>query len=263
MNHLRAIIRAVAFTALTVGLYVVWAAGALFALPLERASYRWRCFVFRSWARATARLLGARIEIRGAPPEPPFFLVSNHLSYVDVAIFASAVDCVFIAKQDVSRWPLLGLLSRSMGTIFINREKRRDVARVNALIERALASGKGIVLFAEGTSTEGAAVRPFKPALLERAAALRLPVSYASISYSTPAGEAPAHLSVCWWGDMTFLDHLFALFRLPGFHATLAFGPRSIQETDRKLLALKLRQAVEEQFIPVVLLEEECSAKAD
>jgi 1-acyl-sn-glycerol-3-phosphate acyltransferase len=262
MRQLRAILRALAFAALTLVLYATWAAGALIWLPSRRASYRWRCFIFRSWARATARLLGARIEVRGAPPEPPFFLVSNHLSYIDVVVLATAIDCVFIARQDVSRWPVMGLLCRSMGTIFIDREKRRDVARVNALIGRMLAEGKGIVLFAEGTSTEGATVRQFKPALLEQAAVMRLPVSYAALSYSTPAGEMAAHLSVCWWGDMTFPDHLFALFRLSQFHATLVFGPRSIREADRKLLAMKLRQAVEEQFIPVVTGEEECSAKA-
>jgi len=262
MSQLRASMRAAALAAMTLILYAGWGAGALFALPSDRASYRWRCLVFRFWARATARLLGIRVEVRGAPPGQPFFLVSNHLSYVDIVVFASALDCVFIAKQDVSRWPVLGLMCRSMGTIFIDREKRKDVTRVNRLIEKALASGRGIVLFAEGTSTEGATVREFKPALLEQAAALRLPVHYAALSYSTPSGEVPAHLSVCWWGDMTFPGHLFALLGLPGFRATLVFGPRSIQEADRKRLAIRLREAVEEQFIPVVVMEEECSAKA-
>ena len=262
MRQLRSIIRAVSLAALTLAMYAVFSAGSVLALPFARARYRWRCFMFRSWARTTARLLGISIEVRGTPPRPPFFLVSNHLSYVDIVVLASVMDCVFIAKADVSRWPVIGALCRSVGTIFIDREKRRDVGRVNALIEEALASGKGVVLFAEGTSTEGATVRQFKPALLEQAAALRLPVSYSAVSYSTPARETPAHLSVCWWGDMTFLDHLYALFGLCGIRATLAFGPRPIQEGDRKLLAIKLREAVEEQFIPVVVLEDECSAKA-
>jgi 1-acyl-sn-glycerol-3-phosphate acyltransferase len=262
MRQLRAIMRAAALAALTVVLYAVWGTGALFTLPFKGAFYVWRRLIFRSWARATARLLRIRIEVHGILPEPPFFLVSNHLSYIDIVVFASTLDCVFIAKRDVSRWPLLGSMCRSMGTIFIDRERRRDVTRVNGLIEEALAAGRGVVLFAEGTSTEGAAVREFKPALLEQAAAMRLPVSYAALSYSTPAGERPAHLSVCWWGDMTFLDHLFALLRLPGFRAKLIFGPRRVRESDRKLLAVKLRQAVEEQFIPVVVMEEECSAKA-
>jgi 1-acyl-sn-glycerol-3-phosphate acyltransferase len=243
--------RAAALAGLTFILYAGWGAGALLALPFDRARYRWRCLIFRSWARATARLLGIRIEVRGTPPRPPFFLVSNHLSYVDIIVFASAIECVFIAKQDVSRWPVLGLMCRSMGTIFIDREKRKDVTRVNGLIEKTLASGRGVVLFAEGTSTEGATVRQFKPALLEQAAALRLPVSCAALSYSTPTGEPPAHLSVCWWGDMTFPDHLFALLGLPWFRATLVFGPRSIREADRKRLAIRLREAVEEQFVKI------------
>ncbi|HSE97439.1 MAG TPA: 1-acyl-sn-glycerol-3-phosphate acyltransferase [Blastocatellia bacterium] len=262
MRHLRSITRAVSLAALTLAMYAVFSAGSVLALSFARARYRWRSFMFRSWARATARLLSISIEVRGTPPRPPFFLVSNHLSYVDIVVLASVIDSVFIAKAEVSRWPVIGALCRSVGTIFIDREKRSDVARVNALIEEALASGKGVMLFAEGTSTEGATVRQFKPALLEQAAVLRMPVSYSAVSYSTPAGEMPAHLSVCWWGDMTFLDHLYGLFGLREIRATLAFGPRPIQEADRKLLAIKLREAVEEQFVPVVVLEEECSAKA-
>jgi 1-acyl-sn-glycerol-3-phosphate acyltransferase len=196
----------------------------------------------------------------GALPRAPFFLVANHLSYVDVIVLASQVDCRFIAKQDISTWPLIGLLCRSVGTIFIDRNNRRDIARVNAQVEQALAEGRGVVLFPEGTSSQGTTVLPFKPGLLELAARAGLAVSYATLSYGVPDRETPAHLSVCWWGDMTFIIHLSGLLRLSEIDATLTFGRETIRGGDRKDLASQLHAAVKQEFIPVVKSEEACIA---
>jgi 1-acyl-sn-glycerol-3-phosphate acyltransferase len=184
-----------------------------------------------------------RITVEGVPPKPPFLLVSNHLSYADIVLLATQVDCVFVAKRDVRSWPILGLIIESMGTIFIDRTSRRDVMRVNEQIDRALQAGDGVVLFAEGTSSPGARVLPLKPSLLNLVARKNHPVSYASITYSDPA--------VCWYGDMTFADHFFDLLKLPHFEATLVFGDVPVQETDRKL-ARHLHQRIEEKFTPVM-----------
>ena len=78
-----------------------------------------------------------------------------------------------------------------------------------------------------------------------------LPVYYASLSYSTPPGEARADSSVCWWGDMTFPKHFFGLLKLKHFSADLAFGEEAIRDDDRKSLAAKLRAAVSARFVPV------------
>lgn len=258
MRHVRATVRALASCTLTGLVYVLWVTVSAVIFPSKRTALRWRHFIFRTWARAIAAIMGLRVCVSGPPPSAPFFLVSNHLGYVDIAVFASLLDCVFIAKQDVARWPVIGALCRSMGTIFIDRGSRRDVARVNALIERTLAERRGVVLFAEGTSSRGATVLPFKTSLLEPVARAGYSVSYAAVSYRAPAGGPPAHLSVCWWGDMAFVDHLFALFRVPEFEATVVFGPQAIRDADRKVLAGRLWHAVAERFVPVVKSEEEC-----
>jgi 1-acyl-sn-glycerol-3-phosphate acyltransferase len=234
--------------------------GLALLLPSRRARIRWRSFIFRRWAKATAALFKLRITTLGVPPRAPFFLVTNHLSYTDIIVLASQVDCSFIAKKDVLRWPLIGLLCRNLGTIFIDRNNRRDIARVNAQVEQALAEGRGVVLFPEGTSSPGATVLPFKSGLLELAARARLAVSYAALSYAVPERETPAHLSVCWWGDMTFMKHLFGLLGLSEINATLTFGRETIRGGDRKALASQLHAAVEQEFIPVVKSEEEWSA---
>jgi 1-acyl-sn-glycerol-3-phosphate acyltransferase len=251
-KHLRACARGFALCSVTACLYCVWLAVGVVVSFSPGASRRWRGFVFRAWARAGARVAGMRINLRGVPPRGAFFLVANHLSYMDVVALASRLDCVFVAKSEVARWPVVGPLCRAVGTVFVDRRNRRSLPVVLDSVGRALAAGSGVVLFAEGTSTSGAGVAPFRPSLLELAARERIPVHYVSLSYRTPAGEAPASEAVCWWGDMTFPDHLYGLFQLPGFGVSLTFGEQPILEGDRKALARRLWSAVNAQFIPVV-----------
>ncbi|HEY0385091.1 MAG TPA: lysophospholipid acyltransferase family protein, partial [Pyrinomonadaceae bacterium] len=218
---------------------------------LNEHKRRWRSYIFRRWAQSVAFIAGMKISVQGAPPSPPFLLVSNHLSYMDIVALAAHVDCTFVAKSEVGNWPVIGLLCRSMRTIFINRKLRSDIPRALAAIRLALKQGSGIVLFAEGTSTAGAAVAPFKPSLLELAARSRMPVHCASLSYLTPTGAPPAASAVCWWGDMTFPGHLFRLLGLRSFEAELIFGAQPVQAADRKVLSHRLWAAVSAQFSPV------------
>ncbi|MFQ5351272.1 MAG: lysophospholipid acyltransferase family protein, partial [Thermoanaerobaculia bacterium] len=148
--------------------------------------------------------------------------------------------------------PIIGSLCRSVGTLFVDRRANRDLPRAIATIDRTLEAGQGVVLFPEGTSTSGEEVARFHPSLLEVAARARYPVSYASLGYATAEGGAPAHLAICWWGDMELPGHLWRLLALPGFRATVAFGDERIQEDDRKLLAARLWRAVNGLFTPVV-----------
>ncbi len=260
MAHLRAMIRLFALCVVTCAMFVMLLAGLALLAASRRARSRWRGRVLRWWAGATAALLGVKITTVGAAPPPPFLLVANHLSYLDVVVLAARTDCRFVAKRDVSSWPLIGLLCRAVGTIFVDRENRRDLVRVNAATGRAMREGVGVVLFAEGTSSKGATVLPFKPGLLERAARSELAVAYAALSYRVRRGETPAHLSVCWWGDMTLIKHLVGLTKLSAIEATLVFGRAPVRAADRKQLARELRAAVLAEFIPVVKQEEECAA---
>jgi 1-acyl-sn-glycerol-3-phosphate acyltransferase len=260
MKTARVIFRAVALSVVTCAIYLLWLMGAPFVWPFKRARDNWRSFIFHTWAKAMARLVNLKIEVQGNVPQGAFFLVSNHLSYLDVVVYAALLDCVFIAKRDVAHWPVIGRMCRSMGTIFIDREKRRDTARVNALIEPIWAQGRGVLLFPEGTSTQGATVLPFNSSLLEPAARAGFPVSYAALSYSVPDDQQPAYLSVCWWGDMTFIGHLLEMLELREIRARVAFGAETIQFDNRKALAVQLHSAVKREFIPMPQAGEECNA---
>jgi len=252
MRSFRAAWRLLLVVKLTAIAYLAALIGSLVTLGMPRRRGRWRRLCTRYWSRSLLTVMGGRVECRGSAPEPPFFLVTNHLSYVDVLVLASRVDGVFIAKSEAAGWPLIGAMCRSVGTLFVDRRPTRDLPRTLAAVDRVLAAEQGVVLFPEGTSTCGAEVARFHPSLLEVAARARYPVSYASLGYATADGVAPAHLAVCWWGDMELPGHLWDLLALPGFRATVAFGDERIQDDDRKLLAARLWRAVDGLFTPVV-----------
>lgn len=218
--------------------------GAPWAARDAARSWRWRCLWFRRWAKGALYVLGVRLQVVGAPPRPPFLLVCNHLGYLDIAVIASVVDTTFVAKSDVARWPILGPLCRWMGTLFVDRGRRRDLPATLAALQAQLAAGHGVVLFPEGTSTPGSRVLPFHPPLLAAAARAGMPVAWAALTYSTPAGERDAADAVCWWGDVSFVAHLWALLRLPRVEARLRLGDEPLAGTDRKQLAERLHAAV-------------------
>lgn len=232
--------------------FAAWGTGTLLLLPSRRGRGMVRRVTLRGWAQGVAWILGVRITAEGPIPAPPFYLVSNHLGYLDIIVYAALMPARFVAKQEVRRWPVVGFLAWAGGTIFIDRTLKRDTVRVLDDMASAIAEGDGVVVFAEATSSPGHTVLPFRPALLECAARAGQPVHYASLAYRTPEDGPPAHLAVCWWGDMTFGRHLVALSSLSRIDATVRIGPGPIAERDRKRLADRLHRAVAAQFTPVV-----------
>lgn len=248
MRTLRAAVRLVCFVAATLGLYSFWFIARVF-IPNK---IHWRQATFGAWTRSFVWISNMRIEVIGTPPKPPFFLVTNHLSYTDIGAIRAVVKGVFVAKGEVETWFLAGRICRDMGTIFIDRTNRRDIPRAGEMIIERLDAGEGVVVFPEGTSTKGETVLPFNSSFLEFAARRDIAVSYAAISYRTPTGEMPASLAACWWEDITFFKHLWRLFHVNSYTAVINFGDEPVMNPDRKLLAAKLRDCVAERFIPVL-----------
>ena len=249
-GRLRAAGRAAGMLALTAADYVLYQGGRLLLAPWSRRRRGWHDRWIRHWARGVGRRLGLRWRVVGTPPEPPFLLVANHLSYADVFPLMAVTGANFVAKSEVGSWPVVGHLCRMSGTLLIDRRSRRDLLRVGQAIEERLAVGEGVILFPEGTTGRGDAMLPFKASLLEGAAAGGLPVWYATVSYRTPPGTPPPAGTVCWWGDEAFLPHFVRLMRVRRVEATLCFGPEPIADRDRKRLAARLRAAMEELFEP-------------
>lgn len=248
MKYIRATIRFLLFLISTFGLYFIW---YVFSFFVPNKIY-WRQLAFESWTRSFVWISGMEIEVIGEAPKPPFFLVSNHLSYVDIAVLRATVNGVFVAKVEVRDWPVAGRIVSDMGIIFIDRKKRRDIPRAGAEIVARLNDGEGVIIFPEGTSTKGEDILPFNSSFFEFASSIDLPVSYSSITYRTPDGEPPASKMICWWDNTTFIQHLYRLLTLKRYTAIITFGEESVIDPDRKQLAAELRRRVRDKFIPVI-----------
>ncbi len=248
MKYIRAAIKMVLFFGMTFGIYGVWFV-ADFIIPNKQY---WRQYIFRLWARAYVVIAGIQIEVIGERPKPPFFLVSNHLSYTDIPVLRSVVDSVFVAKADIQRWVIAGKIISDMEMIFIDRENRRDIPRAGSKIIDKLHQGEGVIIFPEGTSSKGEGVLPFNSSFFEFAAQTDLPIHYASISYQVKGDEQKASDSICWWDDISFIRHLWQFFQLRKSRAIIIFGSETVVDPNRKELAKTLWDRVNEKFIPII-----------
>jgi 1-acyl-sn-glycerol-3-phosphate acyltransferase len=250
MRTLRTGARALAFVAWTLALFTGHLAGRVLLPPAR--SRHWLARLQRRWARGTLRILGVRVRVEGEPPRPPFFLVANHLSYLDVAVLHACAPCAFVVKSEVARWPWIGRLTRATDHVFVQRARPRDLPRVIGALETRLARGGGVAVFAEATSSPGARVLPFRTPLFAVPARGRWPVHYAALSYRTDPRDPPAESAVCWWGDMEFLPHFASLLALRGIEARVCFGAQPLRGDDAKELARRAHAAVSARLVPVV-----------
>jgi 1-acyl-sn-glycerol-3-phosphate acyltransferase len=182
IRNIRAAVKLTLYTSATLGLYALW----FVVNPFVSDKVAWRQRIFHLWTLSFVRISQMRVEVTGKPPAPPFFLITNHLSYTDMGALRVVVDGVFVAKAEVKSWFLAGRICRDMGTIFIDRANRRDIPRAGEEIMRRLDAGEGVIVFPEGTSTAGEEVLPFNSSFFEFAARADLPVHYAALGYATP-----------------------------------------------------------------------------
>lgn len=248
MRHLRAAFRFALLFAATFGIYGLWLVLSFF---IPNRIY-WRQLILEWWARSFVWIAGCEIEVIGTAPKAPFFLVANHVGYFDIPVIRSAAKGVFVAKHDIKQWIFLGRMIRNMGTIYVDRSRKRDIPRAGEEVIERLSAGEGVIVFPEGTSTKGDMVLPFNSSFLAFAAKSDVPVSYASISYRTPDGEPPPSESICWWDDTPFLAHILRLLSLPRITAIVNFGDEPVVNPDRKQLAAELRDRVSKRFIPMM-----------
>jgi 1-acyl-sn-glycerol-3-phosphate acyltransferase len=185
-------------------------------------------------------VLNVTVAIQGQIPRAGL-LVSNHLSYLDIVVLAAAAPAVFVAKQEVSAWPVFGWFARAGGTIFVRREQRTSACATNERVAHLLEAGMLVVLFPEGTSTDGQTVLPFRSSLLEPAAAAHSPTTVGCLSYSVQDGDVAEE--VCYWRDMTFLPHLLNLLGKAAVEAAVRFQAVP-PGTDRKTFARELHRQV-------------------
>jgi 1-acyl-sn-glycerol-3-phosphate acyltransferase len=191
--------------------------------------------------RMLARRLGIRVTWRGKRPSQGL-ICSNHLSYLDILVYAAAAPCVFVSKQEVARWPIFGFFARAGGSIFVDRRSRASTESVARQIVRTLEAGVPVLLFPEGTSTDGSTVQRFHPSLLDPAVSLQCDMAAAAIGYRARGVE---ERELCWYGDASFAPHLLLTLGRDGMVAEVEFHPDRGSYTERKSAALDLHDKVE------------------
>jgi lyso-ornithine lipid O-acyltransferase len=191
--------------------------------------------------RRVGRIFRLEIQFDGAIPGCGL-LVCNHVSYMDILVLVSLAPAVFVAKREVKSWPVMGLLARLGGTVFINRQRRTHVGEVNDEIQAALDDSALVVVFPEGTSSDGRDVLPFKSSLLEPATQQKHPLTVGRVRYTLADGGDDE--AVAYWGDAVFFTHLLELLSRDKVRASVRFAPVTDHGNDRKELAQQLHAAV-------------------
>lgn len=204
------------------------------------------------------RILGVCITTIGRRADvAPLLIVSNHVSWLDISVITAVAPVVFVAKREVGTWPLFGLLARLQRSVFVDRERRQKTRDVNGEIARRLASGDAVLLFAEGTSSDGNRVLPFHSALIGAArdavatvgAAKQVWIQPMSVAYTAghglPLGR-PNRPIVAWYGNMSLLPHLRHLVAIGAIDVTVSWGePVCFGESShRKIVARRLEDRV-------------------
>jgi 1-acyl-sn-glycerol-3-phosphate acyltransferase len=229
---------------------VQWAAVAL-KRPLRR-----RIPVF--YHRTMCALLGVRVRVIGAPIDArPMLIVANHSSWLDISVITSAAPVVFVAKREIASWPFFGLLAKLQRSVFVDRDRRSKTSEVNAEIAQRLAEGDPVVLFGEGTASDGNRVLPFRTALIGAArdalatadGAQQVWIQPLSVAYVSFQGIRMGRLQrplAAWYGKMNLVKHLGTIGRRGAIDVVMTWGdPVPYNgETDRKALARTVESSV-------------------
>ncbi|MCX8125254.1 MAG: 1-acyl-sn-glycerol-3-phosphate acyltransferase [Spirochaetes bacterium] len=181
-----------------------------------------------AWCRALVKNLNIAVEMNGTLPSEGVLVVSNHRSYIDIAVIGQFFPCTFLAKRELANWPILGHAARLAKVIFVDRNntESRKISRVK--ISQTLKQGISVVVFPEGTSYAGPGILTFKPGTFELAADNNIAVVPVAIEYDD--------MLDAWVGNDTFIEHFIQTFKKPIVRVTISFGPILKNHTPQSIM---------------------------
>jgi len=248
---IRVISFALAFVALTLVLLPFQLIGIAFDLRLQRT-------IPHLYHRILCAMIGVRIrEIGRRSAATPALILSNHVSWLDICVISARAPVVFIAKSEVAGWPVLGWLARLQRTIFINRQARHQTGAATREIAARLLGGDAVVLFAEGTSSDGVRVLPFRSSLVgavhhalgnttHHTHVTVQPMSLAYVGFGgVPMGRSLRE-RVAWYGDVELVPHLLRVLASGAVDVTVSWGEATAYDmsADRKAIARGAERSV-------------------
>jgi 1-acyl-sn-glycerol-3-phosphate acyltransferase len=199
----------------------------------------------QAWARTMLARLAIELIVDGDPPvHGPVLLVSNHISWLDIVVLHAARHCRFVSKAAVQHWPVLGTLANGAGTLYIERESRRDAMRVMHHMAERLTAGDILAVFPEGTTGDGATVLPFHANMLQSAIAAQARAQPVGLQFRDAATGAVS-FAPCYIGDDTLFQSLWRTLKTQGVQAVVRYGlPQAAAGRDRRAWSGDLREAV-------------------
>ena len=169
------------------------------------------------WCRSLVKNLNITVEMNGKIPSQGVLFVSNHRSYIDVAVAGQYFPCTFLAKKELANWPILGLAAKLAKVIFVDRNNSDSRKKSRNTISQTLKQGISVIVFPEGTSYAGPGILEFRPGAFELAAYNNIPVVPVAIEYDDK--------NDAWVGNDTFIRHFLQTFGKKTVKATISFGP--------------------------------------
>ena len=197
------------------------------------------------WCIRLLRILKVKVVIHGDPStlfgSQPYLLVANHISWLDIHIINSIRPVIFVAKADVSKWPIFGYLASMLGTIFLKREKLSDIKRVIQLMKDKFANQEVVAIFPEGTSSDGKAVLPFKSNLFESAHQAHVDVLPITIQYTENNQYSDRAAFI---GDMELIDSIKNILKTDHLEVHIHLSEKLPAHLTRQELASQAHQLV-------------------
>jgi len=218
----------------------LWLAGVV----MPRLDAAGRQAIVQRWSVRMLRCLGVAVRVSGSAHPGAVLMVANHVSWLDIpAVHASAPRARFVSKSNIAHWPLLGRLAHAGGTLFIERERKRDAMRVVHEVAAALRNADAVAVFPEGTTGAGHDVLPFHANLLQAAITTGTVVQPVVLRYSEPGH--PVSVAAQYIGDTTLGESLMKVCRARGLVVEVRFlAPEPAGELDRRVLAQALRERI-------------------
>lgn len=198
----------------------------------------------RRWAARFLGILKVRLHVHGRPAvASALMIVANHVSWLDILVIDAVLPVRFVAKSEVRRWPVIGWLCEKAGTLFIERARRHDTARMNHLIAEAMQAGEPVAVFPEGTATDGSEIFKFHSSLLQPALVAQATLMPVAIRYSRADGTLCTEAA--YDGDKSLWDTIKLMGTRDVIHAHVHFlAPLMEQGRSRHELALAARESI-------------------